>query len=358
MTRLQCHTHYLFCLKIMRARDIIDRLLPKKQVLSPRQSASAFAPSNIALIKYWGKRDQVLNLPVTSSLSISLGDKGTYTDISLSDKGTHTACLNGQVLQRDGIFYRRLAQFLDLLRPDDTIYYHVDTRNNIPTAAGLASSASGFAALVKALNTLHQWQLSATQQSILARMGSGSACRSLWHGFVQWQCGERGDGMDCYAQPLTYQWSSLRFGLVVVSEQVKQVGSRDGMNHTVATSRLYQKWPYHVQQALLMMHKALNNKDFTLLGETAERNAVMLHQTMQDSRPPLVYSIAATVVSQDQVYQLRKAGVPVYFTQDAGPNIKLLFEVKDQSAVQRAFPQMQVVDPFVDPMDGKVAGNS
>ena len=332
----------------MLKQAIISRLLPRQNKPSLGGVVTAFAPSNIALIKYWGKRDKRLNLPVTSSLSISLGDKGTTTLLSITQDQSHHVILNGKSVSLDSPFYQRLIAFLNLCRPNCTTHYNVETDSNIPIAAGLASSASGFAALVKALNELHQWHLNTRTLSILARMGSGSACRSLWHGFVEWQCGESDDGIDSYAKPLIYQWPNLRIGLALVSQQVKHTGSREAMNHTVATSKLYQTWPIQVQQDMIKMHRALKRQDFQLLGSTAESNAMLMHKTMLDSQPPVQYSTADTLKVQQKVRQLREQGIAVYFTQDAGPNIKLLFEVQDLDIIRQQFPHIQVVNPFQD----------
>lgn len=156
----------------------------------------AFAPANIALCKYWGKRDTTLNLPLTSSLSISLGKKGATCTVQLSDQLQDICILNGKTLAVDSKFSTRITQFLDLFRPCEKMFFHVNSQMNIPLAAGLASSACGFASLVLALNDFFGWKLSQQELSILARLGSGSACRSLVQGFVEWQAGLRADGMD------------------------------------------------------------------------------------------------------------------------------------------------------------------
>ncbi|MBV9576805.1 MAG: hypothetical protein JO149_09300, partial [Gammaproteobacteria bacterium] len=168
-----------------------------------REKGLAFAPTNIALCKYWGKRDIELNLPVTPSLSVALPDKGAMTTLTVHDKPTDTLILNGKELAPQSEFVERVNNYLDLFRPEKDWHLQIDINMNIPVAAGLASSACGFASLISAMNDLFDWKLSARYLSILARLGSGSACRSLWNGFVEWHVGTQPDGMDSYGEPLS-----------------------------------------------------------------------------------------------------------------------------------------------------------
>jgi diphosphomevalonate decarboxylase len=328
----------------MTPQQMIDMVLPNKSAVA-KEKGHAFAPSNIALCKYWGKRDQSLNLPMTSSLSIALPTKGTWTDIGLA-KQQDSIVLNGQVVPRDSDFYKRTVAYCDLFRPTTDIYYRIDTKNNIPTAAGLASSASGYGALIKALNDLWQWQLDDTALSILARLGSGSACRSLWNGFVEWQRGERGDGLDSFAKPLAMTWPGLCIGLLIFSEKEKAIGSREAMNSTVNTSSSYSQWPARVACDLEVAKRALVLRDFEGLGRVVESNALAMHQTMLDAVPSIDYCLKKTWHARDQVARLRAQGVAVYFTQDAGPNIKLLFEKKDWLVIKAAFSAVELVEVF------------
>jgi len=309
------------------------------------QTAKAFAPTNIALVKYWGKRSKALNLPQTGSLSIALPSLGATTQVA-RNTGRDSVVLNGQLVSQNSSFYYRLTQFLDIIRPSDDYHYHIITDSNIPIAAGLASSACGFATLVKALNLHHDWQLPEWQLSVLARIGSGSACRSFWNGFVEWHCGSQADGMDSFATPLTETWPDLRVGLLIVSNDAKPISSRKAMQITTRTSRLYHNWPARVCKDLHTVKQAITNKDFTLLGQTAEDNALAMHATMLDSIPSIDYCAAETYQLRNQVQQLRQDGVEVYFTQDAGPNLKLLFLAHQEAAVRAVFRNMQVVEVF------------
>jgi diphosphomevalonate decarboxylase len=322
--------------------EVVNQILKNADQDFIMSSVTQFAPSNIALVKYWGKRNAELNLPMTSSLSISLGEKGTETTIDILDAPKDQIFLNEIAISNEDHFAKRLVAFLDLFRTPKNYHFKIQTKNNIPTGAGLASSASGFAALVLGLNKMFDWQLPKKELSILARMGSGSACRSLWQGFVKWHCGERDDGLDSYAEKLPYEWPELRVGLLVISEKEKFMGSREAMNRTVKTSKLYQSWPGQVAQDLKNMEEAIKNKDFDLLGKTAEENAIAMHATMHDAVPSINYDLPETVELKNKIWQLRKEGLPLYFTQDAGPNIKLLFLQSHLEKIKTHFEKIEM----------------
>ncbi len=305
------------------------------------------APSNIALVKYWGKRDTQLNLPVTSSLSISLGHLGTTTSIAPID-GPDEVILNGLPVPPDTAFAARLRAYLDLVRPAPGRGYRVLTANTIPTAAGLASSASGYAALVLALDDLHGWNLTPGQRSILARLGSGSASRSVYQGFVEWQAGERADGMDSTAHRLDATWPDLAIGLIKISTAEKAISSRDAMQGTVETSRLYTAWPEQVARDLVTVREAIRTADFDTLGKTAENNALTMHATALAAWPPTLFWKAESVAAMHRVWALRGEGVPVYFTMDAGPSLKLIARQETIPATRAAFPDAEWVTPFAE----------
>lgn len=307
---------------------------------------SAWAPSNVALCKYWGKRDIELNLPVTSSLSVSLGNKGTLTQIK-QEGAIDNYTVNGKPISSICKFSKRLQKFLDLFRPHDT-HYLINIDTNVPIAAGFASSACGFASLVQALNQLYNWNLSKKDLSILARLGSGSACRSLFEGFVEWQKGESLDGMDSYGVKLEYIWPELRIGALAISLQEKPISSSDAMQRTVNTSPLYLKWPKQVEQDLADIKLALAHKDFIALGQISENNALAMHELMKNAEPPIIYALPETLKAMHKVQELRAKNIPVFFTEDAGPNLQLLFLAEHEPAVLHAFPELDVVVPFAD----------
>jgi diphosphomevalonate decarboxylase len=327
----------------MNRQTFFKNLLSEQNKAPQKNMGQAFAPSNIALIKYWGKRDAELNLPMTSSLSMSLGNKGANTSIRLIDQGHDRIVLNAQEINMDSGFYKRSQKFLDLVRPNTQTHYEINTQMNIPMAAGLASSACGIAALIKALQDLYQWQLPDTMLSIMCRIGSGSACRSLWQGFVEWHRGEYDDGLDSYAEPLPYTMDNLCIGLLIINDQEKAISSREAMTITTQSSMLYESWPKQVMHDLRLMKHALEQQDFELLGKTAEHNALAMHATMLSSQPSICYSNSETIRAMHHIWQLRREGLSLYFTQDAGPNLKLLFEKKDTNIVQKHFPNIEII---------------
>ncbi len=328
---------------ITKLQVVQSRLGPS---LTPRPDAEAFAPSNIALCKYWGKRDAELNLPINASLSVSLAHLGTRTHLTQAPDGCDRVWLNAVELPVTGAFARKVLAFIDLFRGDRALPVHVHTQNNIPTAAGLASSASGFAALMLALDQWLQLELEPEVLSAFARLGSGSACRSLFEGFVQWDDGVRDDGMDSHGVRLDATWPDLRIGLVKVATGEKAVDSRAGMKRTIETAHLYQSWPLQAAADLTRLHQAIGERDFKRLGQTSEQNALSMHATMIASWPPLLYWQPESVAAMQKVWQLREQGLALYFTMDAGPNLKLLFEAADQASVEAAFPGLEVVAPF------------
>lgn len=324
--------------------NMIKQLLPKTTAAIKIQGVGV-APVNIALIKYWGKRCQIFNLPVTDSLSVTLPNCYSKTQIKPS-LSSDLYYLHGEKSLENSMFFKRTAAFLDLFRTPDVPFFEVCTENTVPTAAGLASSASGFAALVLALNDLFGWHLSDKHLSILARLGSGSACRSLWNGFVHWHAGIAEDGLDSFATPLATIWPNLMMGIIMINDQQKSISSRQAMQQTVNTSTLYQAWPATVTHHLTKLLAAIATQDFALLGQTTEHNAECMHATMQASWPSISYRLPQTLAVIETVKTLRQDGLAVYFTQDAGPNIKLLFEQKDLNALQMHFPQMQAWSLF------------
>lgn len=325
-------------------RDVVNAILANRRIQLKEQGAG-WAPANIALCKYWGKRDEELNLPVTSSLSVSLGSWGAQTQVALR-AGADSFVVNNEPWPADHPGVQRARAYLDLFRPKPDVGFAVRTTTNVPIGAGLASSAAAFAALALALNDLFGWRLGGRELSILARLGSGSACRSVFEGFVHWHAGTAPHGMDSYAEALPIAWPELRLGLIVVSAEEKALASRPAMKRTQETSSLYAAWPAKVQKDLGLLLNAISYKDFSLLGQTAESNALTMHATMLAAWPPILYWVPGTVRVIEKVWALRAEGLSLYFTMDAGPNVKLLFLAADEPSVREAFPEVHVVEPF------------
>jgi diphosphomevalonate decarboxylase len=331
----------------IKKRDAVRLILGERLGKMPvKFCANAFAPANIALVKYWGKRNEELNLPITSSLSVSLGALGTTTKICLATVPRDEIILNGQPVPPRSKFAKNLSAYLNLFRPSPTVFFRVETQNTVPTAAGMASSASGFAALVLALNDLFGWELDARHLSILARLGSGSACRSLYSGFVEWEAGADEDGMDSYAEPVPGTWPDLRLGVLTISEDQKAISSRDAMKRTRRTSSLYEAWPVKVAHDLELVKSAIDARDFELLGRTAESNALAMHATGLAAWPPVLFWHPQSVAAMHDIWALRDTGLPLYFTMDAGPNIKLLYTADREKDVLAAFPHATPIAPF------------
>lgn len=334
----------------MNKTEIVQHIL---QHTNPKPFAAnaggfAWASSNIALSKYWGKRNLELNLPHNSSLSISLKEKGTFTYIQ-QKSDVDQFILNGKRISLKSEFALRLKKYLDLFRPTQQSFYLVDTSTTIPIAAGLASSASGFASIIQALNNLHNWQLGKTALSILARLGSGSACRSIWPGFVEWQRGQDPNGFDSYGMPLKYNWPELRVGIITISAQAKLLSSSEAMLRTAQTSPFYTAWIKKAEADCVTIKEAIAKKDFELLGNIAENNALAMHATMMTAQQPIIYSQAETLRNVQKIWELRNAGgnrLPVFFTQDAGANLKLLFLKEHENIIATNFPTVEIIAPF------------
>ena len=326
--------------------DVVSAILHSKNTQPKNEKGIAFAPTNIALCKYWGKRDTELNLPVTSSLSISLPDRGAMTTITLIDAPQDQIILNEKEIPSETPFAQRTAKYLDLFRAQQKWHACIDIKMSLPVAAGLASSACGFASLISALSDLFRWELSLHDLSILARIGSGSAARSFWPGFVEWHVGVRPDGMDSFAEPIDCEWSTLCVGILTISTEEKPISSREAMQRTVNSSLLYQNWPKKVMQDMMLFKQAMKTKNFPLLGGTAESNALAMHATMMSSWPPVCYYLPETITLMHKIWKLREQGLELYFTQDAGPNLKLLFLQTDEKKVREHFASVDVIPIF------------
>lgn len=285
--------------------------------------ATAQAQPNIALVKYWGKRDIPLNLPAVGSLSITLDSLWTRTRVRFDAAlETDRVMLNGKADAKDA---RRVTECLDLLRAraNTTLRAEVDSQNNFPTGAGLASSASGFAALVTAAVAALKLDLTLAEQSEIARRGSGSAARSIFGGYVEWSRGERSDGRDSIARPIldADQWP-LSVVVAVTSTAQKSVGSTEGMNRTRDSSPYYNAWVDTAEADLAEARRAVLDRDFDKLADVAEYSCLKMHALALAARPGLLYWNGATVEALHAVRALRAAGVPVFFTVDAGPQVK------------------------------------
>jgi diphosphomevalonate decarboxylase len=295
------------------------------------------ARSNIALVKYWGKADPALNLPAVGSISITLDDLWTDTAIRFDAALEHDELvLNGEAR---GDQLERVTACLDLIRAKAAIALkaRVESRNNFPTAAGLASSASGFAALVGAASAALGVDWSERELSILARRGSGSAARSIFGGYVEMHKGDAADGSDSFAEPLApaEHWP-LAVLVAVTSSGEKAVGSGPGMSLSAASSPYYKDWVDSHPPDLDAARRAIATKDFEALATVSESSCLKMHAAAMSTVPPLLYWNGATVDCLNEVRALRRRGVPVFFTIDAGPQVKAVCLPEARTAVHAA----------------------
>ncbi len=307
--------------------------------LRPRErSCTAVAGTNIALCKYWGKRDAALNLPATGSLSLTLAEMGTRTTVRFGGvSGGDRVRLGGA--PADQRFAFRVSQFLDVVRKQAGISdaAEVVTENSVPTAAGLASSASGFAALALAASRAAGLMLAPPALSGLARLGSGSAARSIFGGFVEMARGERADGGDAVAHVIddAGAWD-LRMVVAVTATGPKPLGSTAAMERTARTSPFYAAWVTGCDADLADARAAIAARDLDALGRVAERSALRMHATALAADPAIVYWNGATLAAMNTVLELRAQKVAAYFTIDAGPHVKVLCAAADAARVAEA----------------------
>ncbi|KAH8673059.1 GHMP kinase [Ilyonectria robusta] len=321
--------------------------------------ASTTAPVNIAVVKYWGKRDPKLNLPTNSSLSVTLSqaDLRTLTTASCSSayNDGDSLTLNGEASDVSGArtqaCFRELRSRRAALEAADASLPKLSampvklvSENNFPTAAGLASSAAGFAALVKAIALLYELPDSPAELSLVARQGSGSACRSLFGGYVAWRMGEKDDGSDSKAELIApaSHWPEMRALILVASAAKKGVSSTSGMQQTVATSGLFQQRISTVVPAnMASMEAAVHAKDFAKFAEVTMRESNSFHATCADTYPPIFYMNDVSRAAIRAVEQINaKAGKTIAaYTFDAGPNCVVYYLEEDASTILGSFYQ-------------------
>jgi len=306
------------------------------------QKATAIACANIAFIKYWGQRDAELNLPANSSLSMNLDRLTTVTTVEFSpDYDADVIILDGR--EERGESRQRIVAHLDRVRAMARLRARarVISENSFPTGAGLASSASGFAALSLAASKAAGLELSERELSILARFGSGSACRSIPGGFSEWTAGTSSE--DSFAKQIAppEHWD-LRDVIAIVSRAHKRVGSTEG-HIRAPTSHFYQARVASVADRLAEAKAALLEKDLASLGPLIEEDAVSMHAVMMTSRPPIYYWLPSSIQLIHEVQNWRAERLEAYFTFDAGPNVHLICQAADQAEVERRLESIEGV---------------
>lgn len=304
--------------------------------------ASAVAHSNLAFVKYWGKANAELNLPLNNSISMNLSSAQTHTTVEFSDALTSDEVfLNDERLDPTGFFWKRVSQQLDRVRAlaHVEMVASVHSRNTFPSGVGIASSASGMAALTVAATAALKLDLAERELSILARLGSGSASRSIPSGFVEWLAGE--DSQSSYSHQIAppEHWAITDVA-VVVSASEKSMASSDGhllaLNSPFLRTRLAS-----LSDRLNVMRRAILDRDFETFGRELESEAISLHAIAMTSawespgawHSGIYYWTPATIELIQATQDWRRDGLHVYFTLDAGPTVHLICPKDQRSAV-------------------------
>ena len=282
-----------------------------------RKPVTVRSYANIAIIKYWGKKAEKEMVPATSSISLTL--ENMYTETTLSplptDAKADTFYINGQ-LQNEAE-HKKMSKIIDRYRPEGAGFVRIDTKNNMPTAAGLSSSSSGLSALVKACNAYFQLGLNRKDLALEAKFASGSSSRSFYGPLAAWDK----DSGEIYPVETDLKLAMI---MLVLEDQKKPISSRDGMKLCAETSTTFDEWIRQSEQDYKDMLVYLKENDFKKVGELTEKNALAMHATTKTANPPFSYLTDASYEAMDFVRQLREQGESCYFTMDAGPNVKVL----------------------------------
>ena len=305
-------------------------------------NATAIAHPNIALIKYWGDLLPELHIPANGSISMNLQELQTQTTVSFSASLPQDQLkINGETVLGEAL--TRVSHFLDRVRNLAGIasFAQVESENNFPISAGLASSAAGFAALSLAASKAAGLELDQPALSRLARTGSGSACRSIPGGFVEWQAGHADADSYAFSIADADHWELVDC-IALVSQEEKASGSNIG--HTLA--RTSQLQPARIADAPRRLHlcrQAILDRDFNRLAAVVELDSNMMHAVMFTSSPPLIYWQPATVTVMLAVQKWRDAGLPACYSIDAGPNVHVLCPAHYQEEVVRHLQEISGV---------------
>jgi diphosphomevalonate decarboxylase len=308
--------------------------------------ATAVANPNIAFIKYWGKADEALNLPANPSLSMNLAGLTTVTTVEFRPgQPSDAVTIDGQLVAGDA--RERVVTHLDRVREMAGVEQRawVASRNDFPAGTGLASSSSAFAALSLAASRAAGLTLDEAALSRLARLASGSACRSVPGGFTLWEGGTDGDSYARQVAPPSH-WALVDV-VAVVSREHKGVGSQAG--HALAPTSLFHAARLAaVPELLARVRAAIEARDLAALGQATEIDALAMHGVMMTSRPPLFYWLPATLEVMQAVRSGRQGGLAAYLTLDAGANVHCICAAEDAGRlVQRLRNLPGVLDVLV-----------
>lgn len=310
------------------------------------RAATAVAHANIALAKYWGKAERARNLPAVPSLSLTLDALRSTTRVVLDGAlGEDEVVLDGSAAT--GRALERVTRMLAEIREKSGAKERarVTSANDFPTAAGLASSASGFAALALAATAAYGLPVVPAEVSALARRSSASAARSIYGGYVALRAGSEA------AEPvLAAEAFPLAMVIALTASGPKSIGSTEGMRHTEETSPYYAAWLESAPALFEEIRTALLARDLSRLGPLVEQSALMMHASMLAARPALVYFAPGTLRVMERVRALRSAGTLAFATMDAGPHVKVLTEPGSVASVESALRGVEGV------LDVRVSG--
>jgi diphosphomevalonate decarboxylase len=298
-------------------------------------------------------------LPNNGSLSMTLDKYYTVTTVEFDKKYKKDEFIFNEKKLGEGEEYEEVKGHLDLMRQmsGKSEFAKVVSKNNFPTAAGLASSASGLAALTMAGSKAIGLELDKKGLSILARRGSGSASRSIEAGFVEWKRGTLEDGTDSYAEQIAAPdyWPEFRMIVNIVGTKQKKWKSRAGMAQTVATCPYYKVWLETAQNDTNQMRELVLKKDFTGVGQLAEFNALKMHATMITTKPAIIYWQPLTLEIMHNLMAWRDEGLEAYYTMDAGPQVKVMCLQKNEKELMKRLKKIKGIQEIVSCKPGPAA---
>ncbi len=314
---------------------------------------TAIAPSNIAFTKYWGRKDEVLRLPENGSISMSLSNLLTTTTVEFRDDLTEDEItLNGQIEEDED---SRIKKHLDRVRALAKLDKRAEvvSCNNFPTGTGLSSSASGFAALTLAATKAAGLNLSGKKLSILARQGSGSACRSIPSGFVEWLDGDTSE--TSYAKTIFSKnyWDIVDV-VTIVSQGKKDIPTSIGQQ-SVASSPFMQARKVHMAEKNNKLRKLIKAKKFTEFGQLVESEALELHAIMITQMPPLIYWQPNTILMMKLLQKWRSEGLECYFTINTGQDVHIMVEGKNSKELVKRLKRIEEVRDIIINIPGEGA---
>ncbi|MBA2794963.1 mevalonate diphosphate decarboxylase [Streptococcus porcinus] len=288
--------------------------------------------ANIAIIKYWGKEDQKKMIPSTSSISLTLENMYTETQLQSLPKGADKDLfyIDDQLQSQEE--HEKISAIINQFRTPKNLFVQVRSRNNMPTAAGLSSSSSGLSALVKACNEFFETGLTQSQLAQKAKFASGSASRSFFGPLSAW---DKSSG-DIYKVKTDLKLAMI---MLVLNDERKPISSRDGMKLCRQTSTTFDQWIRKSEIAYQEMLQYLEDNDFEKVGLLTEENALAMHETTRTSSPSFSYLTEASYQAMDKVRDIRSKGYQCYFTMDAGPNVKVLCLEEDLEELVPLFEQ-------------------